>query len=43
VEAGYRIASFVALGGLLVGASLLYQKYFREALAHWDRPPRDKL
>ena len=37
IEAGYRIASFVALGGLLVAASLLYQRYFQSALAKWDQ------
>ena len=31
VETGYRILSFFALGALLVGASLLYQRYFRAA------------
>ena len=36
VEAGYRIASFLALGVLLVGVSFLYQRYFRAALAAWD-------
>ncbi len=33
----YRVGSFLALGGLLVAASLLYQRYFRAALANWDR------
>ncbi len=37
IEAGYRIASFLALGVLLVAASFLYQRYFREALAKWDK------
>lgn len=39
VEAGYRIASFLALGALLVGASFLYQRYFRAALVAWDGDP----
>lgn len=29
IDPAYRIASFLALGGLLVGASLLYQRFFR--------------
>ena len=29
IEAAYRIGSFLALGALLVGASFLYQRYFR--------------
>lgn len=33
----YRVASFLALGGLLVAASLLYQRYFQAALAKWDK------
>ena len=37
IEAGYRIASFLALGVLLLAASFLYQRYFREALANWDK------
>jgi uncharacterized membrane protein len=37
VDAGYRIASFVALGAMLLAASWLYQRYFREALASWDK------
>ncbi len=37
IEAGYRIASFLALGVLLLAASFLYQRYFREALAKWDK------
>ncbi len=31
VETGYRILSFFALGALLVGASLLYQRHFQPA------------
>ncbi len=37
VETGYRIVSLMALGALLVGASYLYQRFFRTALALWDR------
>ena len=37
IETGYRIASFLALGLLLVAALLLYQKYFRSALADWAK------
>ncbi|MBS3735486.1 MAG: DUF2339 domain-containing protein [Phycisphaerae bacterium] len=34
VEVGYRIASFVALGTLLISASLLYQRFFRTEESH---------
>jgi len=37
VDLVYRIASFLALGALLVAASMLYQRFFRDALAWWDR------
>ena len=32
IGAGYRIASFMALGTLLLGGSLLYQRFYRESV-----------
>ena len=37
IEAGYRIASFLALGVLLVAASFLYQRYFRKPLTAGEK------
>jgi len=38
----YRVASFLALGGLLVAASFIYQRHFQRVVASWDKGRADE-